>query len=181
MSIRQIVQMSSPADAAARERLRRPTRPVDDFGDAFQSLVDDLLDTLAAHPIAIGLAAPQIGSELRVAVVHLKTEKGGGPIVLVNPRIVSTSGKKDIKKESCMSVPHFRGPVERRHKIIVECQDRTGKPLTIRAESFLARVIAHEADHLDGLLYLDRMSDQRLLEPANVFAGDSKLNDPDSA
>jgi peptide deformylase len=172
MPVRPLIQLRSPDDQLTRSRLAGTTKEVTDFGPALQQLVDDLIDTLRAHDIAIGLAAPQIGSDLRVAVIDLKREGEGDLLVLVNPELLSTSGKKDLKRESCMSVPGFRGPVERRHKVTVRYADRHGTSQVLQADGFKARAICHETDHLDGLLYLDRMTDQSQLEPVDFF--DSK-------
>jgi len=142
---------------------------VTDFGDSLQELIDDLVDAMNHHAIAIGLAAPQIGSKWRVAVVNISPGKKDSPLILVNPTIVSLSGKKDRKNESCMSLPHFQGSVERRHKIMITYQDRSGRPQTLTAAGFLTRVICHEIDHLDGKLYIDRMGNPNTLEPVDFF------------
>lgn len=123
---------------------------------------------MTAHPIAVGLAAPQIGESLRVAVVNLKRDNEE-TLVLINPTIVREWGKKDKKKESCMSVPGYRGEVERRYALEVAYFDRGGVRLTMEATGFFARVIAHEVDHLDGRLYVDRMGTGVELEPVDFF------------
>lgn len=149
--------------------LRKPSKEVNDFGDSFQKIVDELIKKLKNEKIAIGLAAPQIGIPIKLSVINLNEGKVEPTLVLVNPKIVSTSGKKNKGKESCMSVPHFRGEVERRDKISITFQDRFGIPQTINAKGFLARVIAHEIDHLEGFLYIDRMKDLSQLEPVEFF------------
>lgn len=173
MSIKSVVQLSGKAELVHRSALNRSASPVEDFGKSFQSVVDDLIDTMMHHDIAVGLAAPQIGYDLRVAAIHLKTEQHTDPLVIANPVIVSVSGKKDVKKESCMSVPHVRGPVERREKISITYQDRAGTRQSLAAHGFLARVISHEIDHLDGKLYTDRMRSLADLEPVEFFKKDS--------
>lgn len=175
MSIQPIVQLGSPQDHSTRAVLQQPTHDVVDFGATFQQLVDDLLDTLGANQLAVGLAAPQIGSNLRVAVVDLKNDPRQSPLVIANPVATGYSGKKDVKMESCMSVPNYRGPVERRNKISVRYQDRLGKVKVIQAQGFLARVLAHEIDHLDGVLYLGRMTNESDLEYADFVTMESKL------
>lgn len=120
------------------------------------------------HKIAIGLAAPQVGIQLRLAVINLNKDKPDDTLIIVNPRVLSTSEKKDKKKEACMSLPNYAGEVERRHKIVIVCQDRYGKEETLEAEGFLARAIAHETYHLEGLLYVDRMSDPSQLEQTDI-------------
>jgi peptide deformylase len=169
MSIKEIIQLESPNDQNTRLRLAIQCAPVEDFDEPLARLIDDLLDTLTANKIAIGLAAPQIGVALRVAVVHLKVDVEAAPIVMINPQVLSETGKKDIKKESCMSVPDVRGSVERRHKISVSYQDHLGDVHVLNATGFLARVVAHEIDHLDGLLYLDKMRKSDRLEATDIF------------
>ena len=148
--------------------LRTPAKPVSNFDDALMELIQDLKDTIMANEVAIGLAAPQLGVYQRVAVVNL-SRTVGKELVLVNPTITSNSGKRDVKKESCMSLPHYRGAVERRHKLVVEYQDQDGFPRTVAATGFLARAICHEVDHLDGLLYVDRMVAGSKLEEVDFF------------
>jgi len=102
-------------------------------------------------------------------VINLNENKEEPTLILVNPKILSTSGKKDKKKESCMSLPHYRGEVERRYKISISYLDRIGKAAQLDAEGFLARVISHEIDHLEGILYIDRMESLSSLEPVDFF------------
>jgi peptide deformylase len=169
MAVKPLRQLAEREFLNKAVSLRQSTVEVSDFGQSLQELVDDLVDTMNHHPIAIGLAAPQIGSCLRVAVINISSEKKDPPLILVNPRIESLSGKKDIKKESCMSLPHFQGAVERRHNITITYQDRFGAAQTRSATGFLSRVICHEIDHLDGLLYVDRMRDPAKIEPVEFF------------
>lgn len=169
MAVKPLVQLVNLDDPAVRARLGKSALEVNDFGLETQTIIDDLLDTLAHHRIAVGLAAPQIGVDARIAVVDLKADPPAPPLIVVNPVVLETSGKKDVKKESCMSVPHFRGPVERRHKLKLQFQDRSGTSRQLLAEGFLARAVAHEVDHLNGLLYLDRMADPAGLEPVTFF------------
>ena len=89
-------------------------------------------------------------------------------MIIVNPEILSESGKKDIKKESCLSVPRVRGPVERRDKIQVKYQDRYGEFYTSEFSGFQARVIMHEIDHLNGILFVDRLLPNSQLEPLDL-------------
>lgn len=118
------------------------------------------------------MAAPQVGIQLKVSVININKDKTGDIFILVNPVILSTSGKKDKKKESCMSIPHYAGEVERRDKISISYQDRFGVEHSLNTDGFLARVIAHEVDHLEGFLYVDRMSDITALEPTDIFKND---------
>ncbi len=89
-------------------------------------------------------------------------------LVLVNPRITQLTGKKDKKRESCMSLPHYGAPVERRSKVTVLYQDIAGSEQTLQADAFLARIIQHEVDHLDGILYVDHLRDWALIQPLEI-------------
>jgi peptide deformylase len=146
-----------------------PSEEVTDFGVEFQDQVDGLIRTLHAHAIAVGLAAPQVGIQKRLAVINLKGDPPSETLILVNPVIISESGKKEKMKESCMSLPHFRGKVQRRNKVAVKFRDRNGIPQQLEATGFLARVISHEVDHLDGIMYIDRMEEDQALEPVDFF------------
>jgi peptide deformylase len=167
--IRQLVELNRGEAFSKITSLRIASSEVTDFGDAFRRLVTDLRDTLYAHSIAIGLAAPQIGISQRVAVIDISEGKTEPAIVIANPRNVETSGKKDLKRESCMSLPHLGGDVERRHNIRFVCENEEGQTTTIEAHGFLARVYCHEIDHLDGVLYVDRMKSGAALEEVDFF------------
>lgn len=169
MSILPIVQLDHHEFGKKDTSLRIISQEVVDFGDSFQKIVDDLIETMKHHKIAIGLAAPQVGISLKVSVINLNENKEEPTLIIVNPKILSTSGKKDKKKESCMSLPHYRGEVERKHKINISYQDRFGKVNQLETEGFLARVLSHEIDHLDGILYIDKMESLNGLEPVDFF------------
>lgn len=172
MSIIKLVQIG-PKDLRNNEiDLRKPATLVSDFGGEFQKKVDDLTETFWSHNIAVGLAAPQIGIPFKFAVINHTRDKNAETLLLVNPIISALSGKKETKRESCMSVPDFAGDVERRKKVIVDFQDRHGAKQSLEAEGFLARVIQHEIDHLEGLLYLDRMNDISKLQKTELFQKD---------
>jgi peptide deformylase len=170
MSVRTIASLSKQ-DALLRSAvspLFKTADTVADFGADLTSLVSDLLDTMHAHDICVGLAAPQIGVTRRVAVVNSSEGKAGPDLVLVNPEIVMQSGKKDTKFESCMSVPGWRGPVERRKKLLIHYYDVTGTRAELTAEGFEARAIMHEVDHLSGHLYC-QLVPPSLLEETDLF------------
>ena len=149
--------------------MRVPSKEVCDFGEVLQKNIEDLIDTLQNYRISIGLSAPQVGVQLRISVINLSKDKVEPALILINPKIVLISGNKDKKKESCMSLPHYRGEVERRDKISISYQNRFGESQNLDARGFLARVIAHEIDHLDGILYVDRMKSLHELEPVDFF------------
>jgi peptide deformylase len=127
----------------------------------------DLLDTMAAAPRCVGIAAPQIGEALRIATVdvtgHPKATSCAGRLVLVNPVIVHAAGS-EVGREGCLSIPDFTADVRRAARVVVEAADRQGAPLRVKAEGFEARCLQHEIDHLDGILFLDRVE-----SPTQVF------------
>lgn len=130
--------------------------------DAIKGLIEDLLDTMKAGPGSVGVAAPQIGASLRVCVIDVSGSRHGkdnnhGLLCMVNPEITARSGNA-IMREGCMSVPDYTGDVERATEVTVTFIDAiTGEPVEISASGFEAVAIQHEMDHLDGILFLDRV------------------------
>jgi peptide deformylase len=136
--------------------LGRPAAPVTAFDDALHQLVRDMTDTMYAAP-GIGLAAPQIGVPLRVCVIDLSGGTRGGELIeLVNPEFVERH-EMQLEEEGCLSVPGFNATVARPGRAIVRALDRHGKPITVEGTGLLARALQHEIDHLDGVLFLDRL------------------------
>ena len=131
--------------------LRKHCRAVERFDDRLAALLDDMAETMYDANGA-GLAAPQVGILKRAVVV----DAGGGLIELVNPEIIRAEGAR-VGVESCLSVPDRCGTVERPEKVAVRAQNRRGEPIEITGEGFLAVALCHEIDHLDGILYIDRM------------------------
>jgi peptide deformylase len=126
------------------------------------TLARDLVDTMYASGHSVGIAAPQIGTSLRVAVVDVSESKLGrkhnhGLVVMINPEIIERSGQKTMR-EGCMSVPDYTGNVERSKEIVVQFYDLEQRDCIIRCKGFEAVAIQHELDHLDGKLFLDRIS-----------------------
>ncbi len=148
--------------------LRNKSVEVIDFGDEFQKEVDILIDTFRKWKIAVGLSAPQIGIFKRFSIINLDKSNIDDDLIIVNPEIKSLTGKKDRKKESCMSLPQVRGEVERRDKLVLAYQDRYGNMNEIKLEGFKSRVVQHEIDHLDGILFVDRMSQDKILEDLDM-------------
>jgi peptide deformylase len=141
--------------------LKRVCHPVEAIDSTILSLVTDLLDTMAAGPGSVGVAAPQIGVTLRVCVVDVSTSRNGkennhGRLCMINPLIVRRSGAA-IMREGCMSVPDYTGDVERATEITVRFREPAGGEREITATGFEAVAIQHEMDHLDGVLFLDRI------------------------
>lgn len=171
MSVLPIVQFTPSELRGTNIPLRKVASSVAQFDSNTQQIITDIIDTMFAHKIAIGLAAPQLGIDLQIAAVNL-TRDPADTLVLCNPVVVSTSGKKDKKRESCMSIPGYAGAVERREKISITYQNPRGEVLTLNASGFLARAIAHEIDHLQGALYIDRMSSAERLQKTDLFEKD---------
>ena len=142
--------------------LKQPCEPVERFDAGVDALIRDLLDTMVDSGHSVGVAAPQIGVSLRVVVVDVSRTKLGrernhGLLVLVNPVILESQGQKTMR-EGCMSVPDYTGNVSRPQSILVQFLDHSAKERVIQTEGFEAVAIQHELDHLDGLLFLDRVS-----------------------
>lgn len=142
--------------------LKSVCTPVDHLDADVDTLVQDLIDTMLAAGHSVGVAAPQIGSTLRVVVVDVSHSKLGrdnnhGLLVMINPEILERDGQETMR-EGCMSVPDYTGNVTRAAEIVVQFLDREGSERVIRAFGFEAIAIQHELDHLDGLLFLDRVS-----------------------
>jgi peptide deformylase len=139
-------------------RLKVVSRPVDKVDAGIRRLMDDMLETMYAAP-GIGLAAPQIGRPIRVIVLDLadKDEKPQ-PYRMVNPEIVKASDALRVTNEGCLSVPDFYADVERADAITVTYLDENGDRQTLEAEGLLATCIAHEIEHLQGVLFVDHLS-----------------------
>jgi len=142
--------------------LKQVCARVETFEPALDGLIQDLIDTMRAGPGSVGVAAPQIGSPLRVCVVDVSANRLGaannhGLLVMVNPAITSRAGE-GIMREGCMSVPDYTGDVARATSISVSFTDRRGNPQRLEASGFEAVAIQHEMDHLDGILFLDRVA-----------------------
>lgn len=140
--------------------LKEAAAPVGHIDDAARALAVDLIDTMRASPACVGLAAPQIGVSLRAFAVdvtgHKKAQSCHGEFVLFDPELLLAHGP-EIAREGCMSVPDFTGDVARATRVVVRGFDVEGRDRVIQADAFEARAIQHELDHLDGLLFLDRV------------------------
>jgi peptide deformylase len=150
MAIRPIVKWGQPV-------LHSPASPVSEIDGGVASLVADMVDTMYAAP-GIGLAAPQIGIALRVIVVDLSVGEDKKQLIrLINPELVSREGEQR-HEEGCLSVPGFGGSPVRPARVVVKGLDLQGKERTYEGTELLARAFCHEIDHIDGLLFVDRLS-----------------------
>jgi len=136
-------------------RVARPVGPAD--ADAVRALIPRMLATMYAAP-GIGLAAPQVGVSLRLAVIDLQQEDRRAPMVLVNPEIVAASPETEPREEGCLSLPGQYADVVRPRAVTVRYLDERGERREIAAEGLLARCVQHEIDHLDGVLFVDHLS-----------------------
>ena len=169
MSILRVARIGHPvvraaAAAVAPERLASRD---------FQRLIDDMIETMHEYD-GVGLAAPQVHVGSRLAVIEVspsddRAEDTVPLMVLVNPVVTPLGDEKVIGPEGCLSIPDLRGAVPRFARLRLEALDREGRPCTLEASGFFARVIQHECDHLDGNVYLDRMHDMRSLSFLREF------------
>ena len=159
MGLRTIVTLPEPV-------LRRKARPVSNFDDNLQTLIDDMIDTMREAP-GVGLAAPQVGISDRLIVVEYADppveDDEGAPkevkpklYVMINPEIVKTSEEQVLGVEGCLSIPGLVGEVERFAMVQVKGLNRRGQPMKVKAEGWLARIFQHEIDHVNGIVFPDR-------------------------
>lgn len=158
MAVRDILLFPHPL-------LKKTCDEVTSLDDASRALLKDLSDTMYASP-GVGLAAPQIGITLRAVAVDVTRKPpsgkppppGHGLLALLNPRVVKSEGEQKFR-EGCLSIPDFLADIRRAAKVRVEGMDADGNPVMVEAEGFEAVALQHEIDHLDGLLFLDRVGD----------------------
>ncbi|NWK11703.1 peptide deformylase [Clostridium cadaveris] len=131
--------------------LRKKCRKVDAVNDRLRVLIKDMIETMYAAD-GVGLAAPQVGILKRLVVIDI----GEGPVVLINPEILSMEGCY-VDVEGCLSVPGEQGEVERPEKLTVRALNENGEEVTYEAEDLFARAVCHELDHLDGVLFVDKI------------------------
>jgi len=139
------------------KRLRKKSLPVKKIDKNIHKLLDDMAETMY-HAPGVGLAAPQVGKNMRVIVVDISTkEEENNLLELINP-VISDSGGTQSSEEGCLSVPGFYGNIVRKNSITVEAQNRDGDHFVIEADDLFSRVLQHEIDHLDGILFFDKMA-----------------------
>ncbi|MFH1928819.1 MAG: peptide deformylase [Chloroflexota bacterium] len=174
MAVREIVTVGAPV-------LRQKAKKVTSFGETTEKLVQDMLDSMRAAN-GLGLAAPQIGVPLRVIVVEMpendEKPRGGERYVLCNPKIVRSSKDLEEGEEGCLSVPGMIGEVVRATAVTVKGATPRGKRVRHKARGLLARAFQHEIDHLNGVLFLDRVESSeklhRVVPPEEGEEGEGK-------
>jgi peptide deformylase len=152
MAIREIITSEQPV-------LRQKAKKVKRVDASTQKLIDDMLESMRATH-GLGLAAPQIGVGLRVLVIEMPEDKedphNGEQVILINPEMVKAEGEQ-FGEEGCLSIPGYVGMIRRAMKVSVKGLNRKGKEIRVRGEGLLARALQHELDHLDGILFTDRL------------------------
>jgi len=145
MAILPLVSIDNPA-------LHKKAKRVNSIDDSIQKLIDDMIETM--HQVGgVGLAAPQVGVSLQVAVIEIPGEE---VITLINPEIVKQSSEYEVT-EGCLSIPGYRGEIKRSYRVDVKARNRRGKTIRIKGEDLLAQALQHEIDHLNGIVYADRI------------------------
>ena len=155
MSILKVARMGHPVLHAKAKALDKAIVK----SPAIQKLIDDMMETMAEYH-GVGLAAPQVHEGLRLFVASLDSERGeepSEPVALINPEVSPIGTEMRDDWEGCLSIPDIRGKVPRHFEVRLRALDRDGDPIELRARGFSARVIQHETDHLDGILFFDRM------------------------
>jgi peptide deformylase len=150
-----VLQIRTLPDPVLRQRAKRVTR----IDNSVHKLIDDMIDTLRADPNRAGLAAPQVGVLLRVAVIEVPEHE---LITLINPEIVKKEGER-IVQEGCLSVPGYFGEIKRAAIVKIKAKDRYGKEFRLKADGLLAQALEQEIEHLDGILYIDHLESREKL------------------
>jgi peptide deformylase len=159
MAVLEIAKLGNPV---LREKAL-PVKREEIKSDEIQTLIDDMVETMKKNQ-GMGLAAPQVSVSKQIVVIELDSEEGQIPMnVLINPKFKFLSKDESEDWEGCLSIDNLRGKVPRSRKVIVTALDGKGKDITIEAEGIFAVVLQHEIDHLDGILYIDRMKDMTTL------------------
>jgi len=144
-----VLQIRTLPDPVLRQKAKRVAR----IDKSVQKLIDDMIDTLHAEPNRAGLAAPQVGVPLRVAVIEVPEHE---LITLINPTIMKKEGER-VVQEGCLSIPGYFGEIKRAEKVKVRARNRDGKEFRLTARGLLAQALEQETEHLDGILYIDHL------------------------
>ncbi len=154
MSVIKIITIPDPI-------LNNKSKIIENIDDSIRKMASDMLETMRFHKNCIGLAAPQIGQNLRMVVINLslypKPHPNHGELVLINPSLI-VSGEKKLGREGCLSVPDLTANVLRSIKVEIEALNLDGNIIKFETEGFESVVVQHEVDHLDGILFLDRVA-----------------------
>lgn len=143
--------------------LQQKSAPVARVTPELSTVIGDLLDTMRASPGGVGISAPQVGVLKRIVAVDVSASKRGaqvenhGLLILINPEILAKGGRQ-IVREGCMSIPDYTANIERAQWVLVDALDREGRQVILESVGFEAVAIQHEVDHLDGILFLDRVA-----------------------
>ena len=135
--------------------LRQKAKRVPRIDSSIQRLIDDMIETMKKEG-GVGLAAPQVGVSLQVAVLQMPKEE---PFAIINPKVVKRSGEREVV-EGCLSVPGYQGEIRRSVSVTVKGLDRKGKAIRIKATGLMAQALEHEIDHLNGVLYIDHIESE---------------------
>ena len=135
------------------EILKKKSRQVEEINDKIQELIDDMLETMYKAN-GVGLAAVQVGVLKQVVVIDI--DDGNGPLILINPKIIKEKGEQEVE-EGCLSFPNKFAKVIRPAEITVEALDRDGKTIKVKAKELMAQAISHEIDHLNGMVFVDKI------------------------
>ncbi len=154
-----------PILTSAEPVLRTKAKKLKKIDSGTQKLIDDMIETMEEAP-GVGLAAPQVGVSLRVIVIETPEDEedpqGGTALQLINPEILKQDGQQ-VGEEGCLSIPGYVGIVKRSMNVTVRGMNRRGKEVQVKATGVLARVLQHEIDHLDGVLFTDRLESRENL------------------
>src|SRR2546430_16637847 len=167
MALLPIVKVPAPV-------LRQKTRKIKKIDSSIQKLIDDMIETMHDAP-GVGLAANQVGLSLKLCVIHVP---GDEVVTLINPEIVRRSGAREVD-EGCLSLPGYKGNIQRSEKVVVKGLNRDGRPIRFHATDLFAEAIEHEVDHLNGILYFDYLDSVDKLAPLQPDEDEDSQPEPE--
>lgn len=180
MTVRNVITLSD-------ERLRQQAKKVKQFTPALKQLAEDMLETMRAHQ-GVGIAGPQIGVMQRIFVAEIPASRSGTDephpqsgttYVLINPEIIQCAETLVEGREGCLSIPTWYGLVERPEWVEVRAQDLNGKKIKLKVDDLLARIFQHELDHLNGVLFIDHITDRQKLW--QILPEEEKVSEAEAA